>query len=641
MAEKQSSSAKPVRPAGGASEDKEKKIDFKDKKVRKSLYKEIGQGFYDNPTKIKQWNKKRAALEEFLKENKTLPEDNPSLYKECQDLLTRLQWYSFFFISSDDAVNLFKSGINIALSEKSFPLETYLSVFLLNIPSLTLRDEYKGKIRQAVVESKKRITSGDIRTVADWLTLYNRELGTGEVEKVRVAEFLNKNEHIIKLSSSEKTKIKRLFELYEELKIPANTIEGLEEEVYVLNEQGELEFHKRGKVENITRAVEREEAMEEAKKKPSPPPPINLNTAIKNAMEGAGLTLPDQALQKRFENIAKSYFGNVRTEIETRIVLKRDTKVGGMGLDDETADKVINIFKKEKPQVTVEEPVKTPGVKQAISKPTPGVSKKPDTGLAKELRPPEELIAAETRMQAVSRKPEEKPKKALEEKLPPKADQPRAEKEPEIKPEPKLEEKQAPVSEPRLVQEKKVEPPKEVKIEEKVEPKRAPQAAPKAGAPPPTPEPPKAEPEKPPSPAPIKPVTPPVPEIRKPAAQPPEGKPIAEEIRVKPRAQGPVDELRYLTLGDWRRWGSTQDAAQKIQDKINLLAEESLTKKAEAVKAWKESEISKLYLQLGEESINEGKSVEEVIKDRQQTGKQTLTKEEFDAVVGLNRKLRF
>lgn len=594
--------------------EEQKKIDFKDEKVRKKLYTEIGQGFFDRSDEIQKWNRHRLALKEFLKENKTLPEDNPSLYKECQDLLVRFQWYSFFNLISDEVASLLEKGLGIALSDKTYPLETYLHIFLLNIPSLSLREEYKEKLRQAIVDNKDRVSSGKVKSIIDWLKLYNQELGTERVEKIKIAEFLNRNENIVKLSSFEKTKIKRLFELYEELKIPANTIEGFEEEIYVVNEKGEIELHHRGEIENITRAVEREEAVEQAKKQslpPPPSPPIDLNTAIKDAVEGAGLTLSDKALQTRFENIAKSYFGDIRSEIETRIVLKRDTKVGGMGFDDGSADKVINIFKKEKPQVTVEEFELADEKKAKVPA---------DAGLMVRLKQPEELITVETRMHAAPLKPEEKPKKALEEKL----------KEPGSKPKPKLEKKQA--------QEPELQP----VLEKKTEPKIAPtKAAPKVEPPPSAPEPPKAEPEKPPSQVSIKSVTPPIPEIQKPIARLPEEKPRVEEIRVKPRAQGPVDELRFLSLVDWRRWGSTQNAIQKIQDKINLLAEESLIKKAEAIKAWKESEINRLYLEIGEESINEGKSVEQVIKTRQQQKKSTLTQEEFDAVVGLNQKLRF
>ena len=116
---------------------------------------------------------------------------------------------------------------------------------------------------------------------------------------------------------------------------------------------------------------------------------------------------------------------------------------------------------------------------------------------------------------------------------------------------------------------------------------------------------------------------------------------VVEEVKVKPRIYGPIDELRTIVLANWRRWGTTKEAAQKIQDKINLLAEESLVKKAEGIKAWKESEINQLYLDIGAESIDKGKSVIEVITQRQQAGQPTLTEEEFNAVVELNQKLRF
>ncbi|MDD2646756.1 MAG: hypothetical protein PHV78_03100 [Patescibacteria group bacterium] len=117
--------------------------------------------------------------------------------------------------------------------------------------------------------------------------------------------------------------------------------------------------------------------------------------------------------------------------------------------------------------------------------------------------------------------------------------------------------------------------------------------------------------------------------------------PPIEEVRVTPRAYGPVDELRSLTLEDWRRWGGVGEAVKLILDKINLLAEESLTKKSEGIAAWKGSEINKMYLDIGTEAINNGLSVEQAIEKRKSANLPTLTIDEFNAISEINQKLRF
>ncbi len=66
-----------------------------------------------------------------------------------------------------------------------------------------------------------------------------------------------------------------------------------------------------------------------------------------------------------------------------------------------------------------------------------------------------------------------------------------------------------------------------------------------------------------------------------------------------------------------------------------------MVKKAKAIQAWKDSQIYKLYLEIGEDSINKGKPITEVIKEKQEKGVPTLTEEEFNSILELNEDLRF
>ena len=691
--------------------EQQEKIDFKDEKTRKELRKEIAQGFYDIPDKIKKWHRVKKSLEDFLKQNRDLPEQNPTLYKELLDLLNKFQWFSFFYLSSDETIDLFKQGLNFALSRKDYPLENYLSIFLLNIPLLSIRDEYKTKIRDALLENKEKITSKKPFTTANWLKLYNQELGTGTIERLKIAEFLTKNKSIRDLSSSEKEKIKRLFEFYEELKISALTIQGLEEEEYTVTETG-IELLKRGRVEDITKPAvfetDIEQKMEDIYKKDIPPPPsLEPDQALANVMAQTKQFFPDSNLKKRFKSILESYLKDVRSEVETSIVLKRNKKVGGLGLDKEIADKVMQILNKQKSmvhpvksdevgispkaklfnRVKVEPKPDSLGVKppkpepaEPAVEPTPPVIARseatkqsqptpvippPHDDIEKKSKveppkePPKELLKDISEPKQMP-KPEPAPKPKKKQKLPPaiKKVMEEIEVKPEPKPEPKLEPKPEIVPKPEPKPEIPAKPPLQARPA-RVEPLAKTQApAPSAKQPTPKPAPPVipksgvglpqdiSEPKQMPTPKPA-PKPEPKPEQEKidPVKSREAGIPPEEElfnrVEVKARIHGPVGELQALTLVDWHRWGTPEQAAQVVQDKINLLAEDSLTKKAEGIKAWKNSEIHKLYLEIGEESINKGKSVAQIIQERQRQSSPTLTEKEFNTVVELNENLRF
>jgi hypothetical protein len=105
---------------------------------------------------------------------------------------------------------------------------------------------------------------------------------------------------------------------------------------------------------------------------------------------------------------------------------------------------------------------------------------------------------------------------------------------------------------------------------------------------------------------------------------------------------GPVEELKEMTLVDFRRLDKDPGVAvAKIQEKIRLLGKDSITKKIAGIKAWQESEISKLYLEISRESLSKGVPAGQVVALLTSSGKPTLTEGEYKAILGLSRSLRY
>lgn len=133
-----------------------------------------------------------------------------------------------------------------------------------------------------------------------------------------------------------------------------------------------------------------------------------------------------------------------------------------------------------------------------------------------------------------------------------------------------------------------------------------------------------------------------VPEPPKPAPAPAEKQIPINKPEVKHVLSGPVQELQDMTLRNFKRLADTAEArADKILEKINLLEQDSYTKKAQGIEAWRRSETYKLYLALGAESMIENKKIEEIAKEKQAKGEDFLEADEFSAISDLNKKLRF
>lgn len=115
-----------------------------------------------------------------------------------------------------------------------------------------------------------------------------------------------------------------------------------------------------------------------------------------------------------------------------------------------------------------------------------------------------------------------------------------------------------------------------------------------------------------------------------------------DDVRTSPRVMGPVEELRFLDLVNFRRLASTPaEATTKIFSKIKLLEKSGYDRMTSGIAAWRQNEVNHLYLQIYKESAFKGRPLLEIIEDLKVRGEQYLSPEEMDAIMDLNAKLLF
>ncbi|MBI5654454.1 hypothetical protein HZC53_02255 [Candidatus Uhrbacteria bacterium] len=120
-------------------------------------------------------------------------------------------------------------------------------------------------------------------------------------------------------------------------------------------------------------------------------------------------------------------------------------------------------------------------------------------------------------------------------------------------------------------------------------------------------------------------------------------KPRIDDVKfASPRLTGLVDELKQVTLSEFRRMAKDPEgAAQKILQKIETLGGESFEKRVKGIQAWQQSPMQQAYLSLVSESFRQGKSVPEVAEIRHAAGQDSPSPAEVAAVISLNSKLHF
>ena len=109
-----------------------------------------------------------------------------------------------------------------------------------------------------------------------------------------------------------------------------------------------------------------------------------------------------------------------------------------------------------------------------------------------------------------------------------------------------------------------------------------------------------------------------------------------EDIKFIPKLYGPIDELASLTIDDFRRLAKTpEEGAQKILNKLELLGDDSLEKRAKGIKALQGSNLYKVYTDVLQQSVTKGRSYEEIL-----TSNSNITLSELRAIMKLNKQLK-
>lgn len=120
------------------------------------------------------------------------------------------------------------------------------------------------------------------------------------------------------------------------------------------------------------------------------------------------------------------------------------------------------------------------------------------------------------------------------------------------------------------------------------------------------------------------------------------GRPKVEDIRFERTLAGPVEELRLLTRTDFRRLSKDpRQAILKIQDKVELVGQEGYEQRIAAIRAWRDSPLSREYVAVSREALLAGTSIAQVLAGKRALGQDVLSDDELKAIVDLNGILRF
>lgn len=329
------------------------------------------------------------------------------------------------------------------------------------------------------------------------------------------------------------------------------------------------------------------------------PPEVNnklVEERLGKILEKANIHFGSEAVAERFKQILRIYLKNIRNRLDTKLTMAKTFEAGGLNFAEESAENILALADKSEALLKEEKmkpPARIPVPEDKLAGQAGKLASFKSIGasdleydLAKEM---------EKRQQARRDLPPGGPGGQAKAEAAKNAPAAAADKPAATLPAPSV-----PVAEPVPV------PPKT--------------AAPAATPPP-------AEPER---------IS-----IKRPL-ETAGGKKKMEDIKYVPKTTGPIAELEQMDITSFRRIDKEPAAiVSKIKEKIKLLEDEQYSKRSEAIKAWRISPVNKLYLSIGEEAIAQNKPIDIIIEERKSRQEDYLSDEEFEAIMDLNRELRF
>ena len=105
-------------------------------------------------------------------------------------------------------------------------------------------------------------------------------------------------------------------------------------------------------------------------------------------------------------------------------------------------------------------------------------------------------------------------------------------------------------------------------------------------------------------------------------------------------AYGPAGEMQSLTVVEFRRLGQgAGESTRRLLDKIEHWKEESFKIWSDAVAGWRKSEVHRLYLEMGRQSLETNIPIRDIIQQRARQNLPYLSEHEFNIIADFNRQL--
>ena len=214
------------------------------------------------------------SIEQMFHDHPELSRDHPDLFQDLSHSAVLLQFFCLNRLNDKDALELIQNHFVDMFEISGYDLENKFSSKLLTKLYFIDQDEFKDKVKRALLLNKQHITKGkpvfhnieQSGTVANWLKDFTSETA-GKPETLAFFEYLENSKNTRYLSDSDRERLRVLLKFYTKLHYSSFTVEGTPLSFTYVDDNGHLMSFKDGELEDVSSDREVQKIVDDLKAK--------------------------------------------------------------------------------------------------------------------------------------------------------------------------------------------------------------------------------------------------------------------------------------------------------------------------------------------------------------------------------------
>jgi len=202
----------------------------------------------DNFKRALEWFRLFERILQKYKKEFQVNKEAASFYEK---IIVKCKFIAFPLLRDEEAIALIRDYFTWQFRIPDYDLLAKLKYKIINIPLFEAQDEFREKLKKAILASDLHITKNSkVRSIKKWLIDYSSRLGL-KVDNLKRRQYLTDLEKNKDLNKHEIHKLTVLFNFYEKLKLSTFEPSGFEQDVFMTAKNGKNYIFKQGILEAI------------------------------------------------------------------------------------------------------------------------------------------------------------------------------------------------------------------------------------------------------------------------------------------------------------------------------------------------------------------------------------------------------